>query len=173
MRPKPTFKVKLSMSRRKSNLEAQAPTMDTWMLAGSEEDRRLRAKVQRDGSFDKPIFIERSRLRDWNINTRDVWGEGTSNAASITHVMPPVSETPHTTTGFESLMTLSEGPLPDTVDPERDERLTRQSPSLCPPQQPVLISPSPLIARSREPSPEESEVAYILLSLLGSSPADK
>ncbi len=84
MAPKPTFKVKVSKSNWENDFPPSLPTNTTWSLAGSEAEGRLKVKAKQ-GGFNSSVF-QKSRLCNWNLNTWDFGGEGTSDT-TFTHAM--------------------------------------------------------------------------------------
>ena len=112
MAQKPTFKVKVSKSNWENNFPPSLAT-NTWSLAGSEAEGRLKAK-SKQGGFNSSV-VQKSRLCNWNLNTWDIGGEGTSDT-TFAHVMPP---TPQSPMDFDcSMVVLDEVLASNTVERE-------------------------------------------------------
>ena len=84
---KPAFKVKILQTAH----EDMFGPLTT--IPGSETVERHQAKVRRDGSFDSSeSVIQRSHLRDWNLNTQDVRVQEISDVSTFALGMLDTSE---------------------------------------------------------------------------------
>ncbi|KAF8957735.1 hypothetical protein BDZ97DRAFT_1844894 [Flammula alnicola] len=116
MPPKPSFRVKLSLSQQENVSGATSTTMMSFALLGTlaEDEDKLLRKSQREPTF-QSSNVQKTRLSDWDLNISNTAPLLDPSSTSIAYGMP-TPQTPLNMLDLGYAMELDTGPTDNIVD---------------------------------------------------------